>query len=191
MPTITLDDIAYRYEKRDIFEHLNAQWGDKTGVVGANGAGKTTLLKIIARELVAQSGSVRFAGRTDYRAMTLFDDKILFDHLTIASHFEWLCCAYQKDASWLDRKRSTFAIDDYWNRCPHALSAGQRHWCATALALSVQADIFLFDEPLCTLDDEHKKLWFSIVDDLNVAVVATDQCHHRDRWHAPWHCVSI
>ena len=99
MPTITLDDIAYRYEKRDIFEHLNAQWGDKTVVVGANGAGKTTLLKIIARELVAQSGSVRFAGRTDYRAMTLFDDKILFDHLTIASHFEWLCCAYQKDAS--------------------------------------------------------------------------------------------
>lgn len=138
MPTITLDDIAYRYEKRDIFEHLNAQWGDKTVVVGANGAGKTTLLKIIARELVAQSGSVRFEGRTDYRAMTLFDDKILFDHLTIASHFEWLCCAYQKDASWLDRKRSTFAIDDYWNRCPHALSAGQRRWCATALALSVQ-----------------------------------------------------
>lgn len=188
---ITVEDLAFRYGSRAVFRHFDAQWGAKTVVIGANGSGKTTLLQIIARELMAQSGRVLCHNRSQYRAMTLFDDRLLFDHLTIASHFQWLCHACRKERSWLEAIRTTFALEPYWNRCPNALSSGQKRWCALSLALSVRADVYLFDEPLNVLDDEHKALWFCIASSLDAAIVATDQSHNRDLWRAPWQCAVL
>ncbi len=188
---IELEDVGFGYGKRDVFRNFSAFWGEKTVIVGANGSGKTTLLKIIAREIAPDSGIIRIGNRRDYRAMTLFDDDILFDHLTISSHFEWLRDAYRSDSAFTDRIIEMFELAPHWRRHPDALSRGQRRWCAIALALSVQADVYLFDEPLSVLDEPHKQRWFSIADSLSAPIVATDQAQNSPQWPAPWHCERL
>lgn len=188
---IELEDVGFGYGKRDIFRHFSACWGEKTVIVGPNGSGKTTLLKIIGREIVPDSGIIRVGNRRDYRAMTLFDDDILFDHLTISSHFEWLRDVYRSDSAFLARIAEIFDLAPHWRRHPDALSGGQRRWCAIALALSVQADVYLFDEPLSVLDEFHKQRWFSIAGSWSKPIVATDQAQNCPQWPLPWRCERL
>lgn len=60
---ITVSNVALQYGDRKLFEDVNLKFtpGNCYGVIGANGAGKSTFLKILAGEIVPDSGEVVIA----------------------------------------------------------------------------------------------------------------------------------
>lgn len=58
---IKAENIQMKFGEREIFniDRVSIYEGEKIGLVGANGAGKTTLLRILAGELVPDSGVVK------------------------------------------------------------------------------------------------------------------------------------
>ena len=57
---LTVTDVVVRYNEKSILDRatLGIQEGERIGLVGRNGCGKTTFLKILAGELIPDSGDV-------------------------------------------------------------------------------------------------------------------------------------
>jgi ATP-binding cassette subfamily F protein 3 len=60
VPIASLTNIEQTFGQRVLFEHLNfiIDRGERVGLIGENGSGKTTLFKVIAGEVVPDSGTV-------------------------------------------------------------------------------------------------------------------------------------
>ncbi len=66
---ITVCDLSYRHpNQHTLLEHIgfSVLHNDKVSITGNNGSGKSTLLKLLAGELVALSGSVRYSSQPYY-----------------------------------------------------------------------------------------------------------------------------
>src|SRR5215475_8800097 len=63
--SITIANLSWSTpDGRPLLSNLDLSFGaERTGLVGRNGVGKTTLLKLVAGEVLAQSGSIAFGGR--------------------------------------------------------------------------------------------------------------------------------
>lgn len=62
---LELEDVAFSYDKKEIFKDVNLliRKGDGATLIGPNGAGKTTLLKLIMSELNPTKGEIRIGSR--------------------------------------------------------------------------------------------------------------------------------
>ena len=126
---------------------------------GPNGAGKSTLLRAIAG-LLPFKGEILLSGarpRTlEGRAAFAFvaDVPTLFEDLTVREHAAFLSRAYarpeaeERTLTWYERFELADRVDEF----PGTHSRGMRHKAALALALGLEPDLLLLDEPFNTLD---------------------------------------
>jgi ABC-type multidrug transport system ATPase subunit len=126
---------------------------------GPNGAGKSTLLRAIAG-LLPFKGEILLSGarpRTlEGRAAFAFvaDVPTLFEDLTVREHAAFLSRAYarpeaeERTLAWYERFELADRVDEF----PGTHSRGMRHKAALALALGLEPDLLLLDEPFNTLD---------------------------------------
>ncbi len=146
------------------------------GFIGMNGAGKSTTLKSILNIVRPDSGSVRIFGKdmaTDeleikqkvsftLGAFDYYPNAALWKIADVYRNFyrEWSAEAYRGYLG-------TFGLDE--KKKVRELSAGMKVKFALALALSHNAELFLFDEPTSGLDpiarDELLDIFQSIVED--------------------------
>jgi len=65
MSVLSLENVSYSIAGRNLLERasLMVDPGRRIGLIGRNGAGKSTLLKLIAGEISADGGSIRFGQR--------------------------------------------------------------------------------------------------------------------------------
>ena len=176
-PLLELDDVSKRFGPVQALDRVDfaVNAGEVVGLVGDNGAGKSTLVKTIAGINVADSGEIRFEGKsvsisrpqdaTELGIATVYQDLALCDNLdVVATVFlgnEETSPGIGEVSRQLDEARmehqtaellSTLAVTIPSLRSEvGTLSGGQRQQVAVTRSLLGEPKVVLLDEPTAAL----------------------------------------
>ncbi|MBI5119883.1 MAG: ATP-binding cassette domain-containing protein [Rhodospirillales bacterium] len=149
-PLLALRDVRLTFGGTPLFEGVTT-WvgrGDKTCLVGRNGSGKSTLLKIIAGEILPDSGECFVQPGT--RIATLAQDPTLAGPSVAAYVAAGLPEAERDQLYRVDAVLEALKLDG--GRDPALLSGGEGRRAALARALVCEPDVLLLDEPTNHMD---------------------------------------
>jgi len=166
---LKVTDVSYQYKKNHpILKNVSfsAYSGEIIGILGENGSGKSTLLKLLVGLLKPQKGSVNYTGVVGYCPQ----DIQLFDHLTVAEHFQLFgiglhlntLTILEKQAYFLDKLKFT----KYKDELVINLSGGTKQKLNLSLALLSDPDLLLLDEPYQGFDYETFLRFWDLQNDL-------------------------
>ncbi|CAA7623231.1 ABC-F family ATP-binding cassette domain-containing protein [Magnetospirillum sp. UT-4] len=149
-PLLALRDVRLTFGGTPLFEGVTT-WvarGDKTCLVGRNGSGKSTLLKVLAGEVLADSGE-RFV-QPGARIAVLPQDPLLVG-ASVADYVALGLPEAERDQMWrVDAVLAALGLDG--GRDPARLSGGEGRRAALARTLVGEPDALLLDEPTNHLD---------------------------------------
>ena len=143
-----------------------------TGVFGRSGAGKTTLLRCVAGLERSAIGKLVIDGSvwhdTEARSVRpvhereigyVFQEPRLFEHLDVKGNLEYGWKRAGERAASLDRDEIVrlLGLGPLLTRRVDQLSGGEAQRVAIARALCTAPKLVLMDEPLSSLDEEHKE----------------------------------
>jgi NitT/TauT family transport system ATP-binding protein len=169
MTTIPAADTAASTQRRLAFDRVAMRFPDGTQaleeisfglsagefvtIVGPSGCGKSTLLKITSGLLRQTSGGVDVAGNLAY----VFQDATLLPWRTVRANVELL--GELEDVP-RERRRQLaqeaielVGLTGFEDRYPKQLSGGMKMRASLARALTLEPEVFLFDEPFGALDE--------------------------------------
>jgi NitT/TauT family transport system ATP-binding protein len=128
--------------------------GEFVSVVGPSGCGKSTLLRIASDLTKATEGTVEVKTR---KIGYVFQDPTLLPWRTVQGNVELF--AELRGLPKAERRRRADAaialvgLSDFAHHRPRALSGGMRMRVSLARSLTLQPELFLFDEPFGALDE--------------------------------------
>ncbi len=132
-------------------------------LLGPSGCGKSSLLRMIAGLETPTSGSVLLDGRDvtgvepkDRDVAMVFQGLALYPHMTVAENMSLGLRARRTPEGEIRRRvedaAAMLGLTRYLAKRPRELSGGERQRVALGRALVRRPTIFLFDEPLSSLD---------------------------------------
>jgi NitT/TauT family transport system ATP-binding protein len=133
---------------------LEVGLGEFISVVGPSGCGKSTLLRIASGLTDATGGSVQVgADKLGY----VFQDPTLLPWRTVQGNVELLTeldgLSKQERRRRADNAIALVGLSEFTDHRPQALSGGMRMRVSLARSLTLQPELFLFDEPFGALDE--------------------------------------
>ena len=142
---------------------LDIASGEFVAFVGPSGCGKTTLLRCIAGLEEISGGTFQIDGKVMNRVAPaergiamVFQSHALYPHMTVFQNmaFGWQVAGLPKAeiAARVAKAAEKLQLTPCLGRYPKALSGGQRQGVAVGRAITRNAGVFLFDEPLSNLD---------------------------------------
>ncbi|MEE0547189.1 MAG: ATP-binding cassette domain-containing protein [Peptococcaceae bacterium] len=163
--------------------NLKIDAGEFVYIVGESGAGKSTFAKLVLRELVATSGTIRVDGvdlsRIRKRRLPYYRRKIGFvfqNFRLLADRSAYENVAFACECIGLPRKqvirRTREALEfvellDRKDHYPHELSGGEQQRVAIARAIVNKPQIVIADEPTGNLDPKHGEEIFRLFEAIN------------------------
>lgn len=154
---LMLDRVSSSYaDNINVLENisLSLESGEFVGLVGPSGCGKSTLLKVIAG-LTAHSAGDLWLDRSSLGYV--FQDPNLLPWRTMQSNVELLMelrGIERDDRRQISSQRiELMGLAGFEAHYPGQLSGGMKMRVALARALTLDPDIFLFDEPFAALDE--------------------------------------
>jgi ABC-2 type transport system ATP-binding protein len=156
------ENIVKSFGKKIVLRDISFEMdeGLMYGIVGENGSGKSTLLKIIVGEWKADSGKLFLNGKLGYCPQ----NTLLFSQLTIDEHFRYFSAAYR-----IGKEELLNRCDDLMNHFNFKkfsgdkianLSGGTKQKLNLSIALILQPDILILDEPYNGFDwDTYQMFW--------------------------------
>ena len=167
---IDLTDVSKSFDGEIVLDHINLKIHDKEFVtlLGPSGCGKTTTLRIIGGFETADTGDVKFDGKSvkgvpphQRPVNTVFQKYALFPHLNV---FENVAFGLRLKKTPEDTIRakvkemlSMVNLTGFERRRVSTLSGGQQQRVAIARALINEPEVLLLDEPLGALDLKLRK----------------------------------
>jgi peptide/nickel transport system ATP-binding protein len=168
--SLTVNDLSvgYQEEKTSLFGKktrkeiihgvsFTMKKGEILGIVGESGCGKSTLAKAIAGLIKYTSGKIEMSCKWP---QMVFQDP--YSSLNPAKKIGWLLAEpllLSKNYTKRERVRKVEEMlvkvglsKDYANRYPTELSGGQRQRVAIAMAIILNQDFIILDEPVSALD---------------------------------------
>lgn len=201
---IKFNKVSLKYDKDSYAIHdlsLKINEGEFVFIVGKTGAGKSTLFKLLTRELVPTSGSIKvFKDNIEY-----ISDKLLpyyrrqlgvifqdFKLLEDRNAYENVAFAQEVIGanSFKIRKRvlkilNIVGLRNKVSKMPYELSGGEKQKVAIARALINKPKILLADEPTGNLDEVSTNEIMNLLNSINqngtTVVVITHDMHLVNR----------
>ncbi|ABR49423.1 ABC transporter related [Alkaliphilus metalliredigens QYMF] len=165
MSQIQLQQIYKSFQDKKILNDMNLsiEEGEMISLLGPSGCGKTTTLKIIAGLMEPDQGDILINNQSVLNipvekrgAVIVFQDYLLFPHLTVEGNIEFGLKMAKVDKKIRKEKvkemLSLMELDGQQHKYPNELSGGQRQRVALARALAVEPKVLLLDEPFSNLD---------------------------------------
>jgi NitT/TauT family transport system ATP-binding protein len=156
-PVLRFDHVTKRFPDGTVAlagVDLSVASGEFVSVVGPSGCGKSTLLRIASGLTDASEGTVLVDTN---KIGFVFQDPTLLPWRTVQANVE-LLAELAKLPKPERRRRADEAIklvglSDFADHRPRALSGGMRMRVSLARSLTLQPELFLFDEPFGALDE--------------------------------------
>ena len=172
---LALGDVEYEYTGALVLRgvSLDVGPGEIIALIGRNGAGKSTLLRCAAGWSAPSKGSVhvngkelRYADRELRSQLVLVTDTPPFyDDLTAREHIKFVLRANRLQGREAEAEQllTDFGIADAADAYPSTFSRGMRYKLALVMALAVQPDLLLLDEPFGPIDPvSAAQLWTAL-----------------------------
>jgi ABC-2 type transport system ATP-binding protein len=163
-PLLRLADVSYTYGSYLALNQvsLDVQPGELVVLAGRNGAGKTTLLRCVAGWNQITQGTVELMGKSIYQAERVMRQNLIlvpdtppfYNDLTVSEHLQFVA-QVNRMANWRGTVQDLlkrFGLTSNQTALPAALSRGQRYKLALCMALLVDPQLLLLDEPFGPLD---------------------------------------
>lgn len=174
-PDFVLEDVRFSLAGIDLLKStsLILPAGKVVGLVGHNGSGKSTLLKLLARQLPASGGALRFGGRPiESWSSRAFARKVgylpqttpqapgmLVRELVALGRYPWhgaLGRFGEHDRAAVAKAMDLTGLASFAGRHVDSLSGGERQRVWLAMLVSQDAQYLLLDEPTAALDLAHQ-----------------------------------
>ena len=192
MELLRVENIFSGYGKKDILMGVSAVVGPSeiVTIIGPNGAGKSTLLKTIAGLLKPRQGEIYFheeaihglrpAEITRKGLCYVPQEQNVFPNLSVGENLEMGAYLFQK--GWRQKKEQVFArfpvLKNRVKLKAGGLSGGERQMLAMGMALMVEPNLLLLDEPSAGLAPNLVEMVFEKIVEINQegpAVVMVEQ----------------
>ncbi|WP_193195487.1 metal ABC transporter ATP-binding protein [Nostoc sp. MG11] len=182
---INIAHLGVHYRTQEALRDVNCvvKPGRLTGIFGPNGAGKSTLMKAILGLVPASSGTALYQGKPlmqQLEKVAYVPQRSQIDWTYPATVWDVVMMGRVKKTGWL-RSFSTVSrqvakdalervgMSEYRDRPIGQLSGGQQQRVFLARALTQQAEIFCFDEPLVGIDQKTQSVVFEVFHELAAA----------------------
>lgn len=179
---ISIAHLGVYYRTQEALRDVNCivKPGRLTGIFGPNGAGKSTLMKAMLGLVPVSSGTVLCEGKLlmqQLEKVAYVPQRSQIDWTYPATVWDVVMMGRVKKTGWLrsfstvSRQVAKNAIErvgmsEYCDRPIGQLSGGQQQRVFLARALTQQAEIFCFDEPLVGIDQKTQAVIFEIFHEL-------------------------
>ena len=170
---MTADNISFSYDAKKALVRdfsINIPAGEKICVIGKNGKGKTTLLKLLAGELMPQTGKITYHPAIKKGFFEQTNIKTLVDSRTVEEEILYS----QPD---IDRQKARdicgamlFSGDDALKKIS-VLSGGEKSRVMLGKLLVTPANLLLLDEPTNHLDMESSDALLAAIDNFEGTVI--------------------
>ena len=180
--TVTIQQLGVQYRMVEALKDITCsiQPGKLTGIIGPNGAGKSTLMKAMLGLIPTTSGTAMYQG------LPLMEQLEKVAYVPQRSQIDWTYPATVWDVVMMGRVRKTgwfrrfstvsrrlaaealarVGMSEFRSRPIGQLSGGQQQRVFLARALTEEAEIFCFDEPLVGIDKKTEAVIFEIFHEL-------------------------
>lgn len=148
---IALDSISFTVRSGEVY-----------AFIGPNGAGKSTLFNIIAGVMKPSSGSIKVLGGSPFDPSTRLKISYLpatpplYPWLTVMENVDFYASLYGLNKKTIRQEAEELleklGIQELENKVSSKLSTGQMKLASIVLALAVNAELLILDEPTTALD---------------------------------------
>src|SRR5512143_3218487 len=165
MASVTFENVVKRYGNVTAVSNLNLEIPDKEFLVfvGPSGCGKSTSLRMLAGLEDISEGTIYIGDRPvndvapkDRDIAMVFQSYALYPHMSVYDNMAFALKLRKTPKPEIDARvhkaAQTLGIEQLLPRKPRQLSGGQRQRVAVGRAIVREPKVFLFDEPLSSLD---------------------------------------
>ncbi len=152
---LTLSDIQKSFGEKTVLSgiSLTVKRGETIVLSGASGGGKTTLMRIAASLETADAGEVKREGTM----AVVFAEARLFPRVSVLQNITAVMRGEKKENIRKARELlALFELSEAEALYPREISSGMAARVSLIRALAYDADIYLLDEPLKSLDEALK-----------------------------------
>ena len=173
MGMIRIDGLTKRFERRAVLDELTLaiDAGDRIALIGSNGAGKTTLFRCLLGHY-RYNGEVGFGDTGAKRRDMDFLSRVAFVpqlppplRMPVGELVTFAEKGAGANRDLMEDIAGKIGIDlsEIRTRPFYRLSGGQKQKVLVTIALSRQADLFIFDEPAANLDPAARAVFIDLL----------------------------